>query len=212
MMCGLTSGAAWDNAKESNFWGSLSVIHALPLLPIVLHRCLWSLLLSHLKVKEDAELWLIHGLCFSLQLWRIWQTAELLPGCPAYLSSGVSWGWVFHLLCVVSQLSAVSTGAPTAWILPEKQGWLEKHSGLKLGSLTPLCVPIHELFWELTSARQPWKQDRPHPLLPSCTQDVSDTLNQGGGMWSLACTKHSVPGATPPMAAPAKFTNLAALC
>lgn len=41
----------------------------------------------------------------------------------------------------------------------------------------PLCVPAHELFWELTPARQPWKQDRPHPLLPSCSQAVADTLN-----------------------------------
>lgn len=56
MMCGLTLGVAWDNAKETCFLGSLSVIHDLPLLPIVLHPHLWSLFLSHLKVKEVAEL------------------------------------------------------------------------------------------------------------------------------------------------------------
>lgn len=79
------------------------MIHDLPLLPIVLHQCLWSFFLACLKVKEVAELGLIHGLCF-------WQTAEL---CPAYLSSGCELEFFAPPVCRISaflhSLSAVES-------------------------------------------------------------------------------------------------------
>lgn len=224
MMCGLTLGVAWDNAKESCFLGSLSVIHDLPLLPVVLHRCLQSLFLSHLKVKEVAELWLIHGLCFSLQLWRIWQTAELLTGCPAYLGSGCELELAFpppvrgvSAFCISSLLWTRQLPLHEYWV-KNRDGW--KHI-VALNWGIPWCVPLHELCFGsmklcfgnlllLGSAwRHSWNRDTPHPLLPPSIQVVSDTLHHRRRNVIRGCSPVLSPlcGASPPVAGPALFAK-----